>query len=87
VKQWTKALRWILIGCASVAGAAFAQEQPPRLFKQVQAQEPPSKPGPWLQTWQIEIDQQAIQQPAEAIILNLPGQREITVRRDFWSPR
>jgi len=87
VKQWTKALRWILIGCASVAGTAFAQEQPPRLFKQVQAQEPPSNPGPWLQTWQIEIDQQAIQQPAEAIILNLPGQREITVRRDFWSPR
>lgn len=85
--QWELALRWIVWGVVFTTTPAFGQEQPPRLFKQVQMQEPPAEPGPWLQTWQIEIDQQAIQQPAEAITLNLPGQREITVRRDFWSPR
>lgn len=87
MSRWSKALQWIVMGCAMAAIPALAQEQPPRLFTQVQTQEPPAEPGPWSQTWHIEIDQQAIQQPAEAITLNLPGQREIVVRREFWSPR
>lgn len=66
---------------------ALAQEQAPRLFFSAEKQPPPTEPGPWLQSWHIRIDQQAIQQPAEAITLNLPDQREVIVRLERWSPK
>ncbi|ANB19350.1 M12 family metallo-peptidase [Dokdonella koreensis] len=75
--------------CAGFTATASAseQEQAPRLFVTTEKQPPPSEPGPWLQSWHITIDQQAIQQPAETITLNVPGQREIVVRQMYWSPK
>ncbi|HUD41432.1 MAG TPA: hypothetical protein VMR06_05470 [Dokdonella sp.] len=69
------------------ASPALAQDQAPRLFVSIDRQPPPQEPGPWLQSWHIAIDQQAIQQPAQAITLNLPDQREVIVRLDRWSPK
>lgn len=83
------ALTSFFLACVGflAAAPALAQEQAPRLFVSIERQPPPQEPGPWLQSWHIAIDQQAIQQPAEAITLNLPDQREVIVRLERWSPK
>lgn len=83
------ALMSFFLACVGflAAAPALAQEQAPRLFVSIDRQPPPQETGPWLQSWHIAIDQQAIQQPAQAITLNLPDQREVIVRLERWSPK
>lgn len=58
---------------------------PPKLFARIEPQQKPQ--ASFRQEWAVAIEQAAIQQPAEAIELDLPGHEPVLVSRLHWEAR
>jgi len=58
---------------------------PPKLFAHIVPRDDPQ--AMFRQAWTVAIDQAAIQQPAEAIELNLPDRETVIVSRLHWEAR
>ncbi len=58
---------------------------PPKLFARIDPQQKPQ--ASFRQEWTVTIEQAAIQQPAEAIELNLPDHETVLVSRLHWEAR
>lgn len=75
----------MVIAVAAFASTATAQDAP-ALFRSIQSEAPPDS-GEYEVAYHVELDHEAIRQPAQRLLLNLPDREPEWIEQDFWSPR